>query len=180
MIPPGTTNIQFALKPSWLGWVLVVATTQGIVALHLGDTDTNLNALIPKYWPNAKLGQGNSVFQNWLGQIMAFIDRPQQQLNLPLGLEGTAFQQQVWSVLQSIPPGKTTSYKEVAQQMGIPTAVRAVARACATNPVAIVVPCHRVVGSDGALKGYRWGSDRKRALLDREAAYNLEPSVDTE
>jgi AraC family transcriptional regulator, regulatory protein of adaptative response / methylated-DNA-[protein]-cysteine methyltransferase len=101
--------------------------------------------------------------------VITFIETPQLGLDLPLDIQGTAFQQRVWQALQSIPPGTNASYSEIAEQIGNPKAVRAVARACATNQIAVAIPCHRVVGSDGSLKGYRWGSDRKRNLIDREA-----------
>jgi O-6-methylguanine DNA methyltransferase len=111
--------------------------------------------------------QQNEIITKVCKQIVES-DKPQQGLDLPLDIQGTAFQQRVWQVLQEIPPGITASYSEIAQQIGNPRAVRAVARACASNQIAVAIPCHRVVGSDGSLKGYRWGSNRKQALLDRE------------
>ena len=163
-------EIRFAVKPSWLGWVLVAATTQGICAISLGDTEEALIEQLQKQFPNAQFSENDSTFESWIEQVIAFIEMPHQGLNLPLDIQGTAFQQRVWKALQNIPPGSTASYTEIAQQIGNPKAVRAVARACATNQLAIAIPCHRVVGSDNTLKGYRWGCERKRALLEREVA----------
>ncbi|WP_052128772.1 methylated-DNA--[protein]-cysteine S-methyltransferase [Neosynechococcus sphagnicola] len=162
-------EIQFAVKPSSLGWVLVAATTQGICAIHLGDTVEELATQLQHQFPQAQLRQWDPSVENWLDQVIAWIETPQRGLNLPLDIQGTAFQQRVWQALQDIPLGRTTSYAAISTQIGNPKAVRAVARACAANQFAVAVPCHRVVGSDGALRGYRWGSDRKRALLEREA-----------
>ncbi|NEN97643.1 MAG: bifunctional DNA-binding transcriptional regulator/O6-methylguanine-DNA methyltransferase Ada [Moorea sp. SIO3I7] len=162
-------EIRFAVKPSWLGWVLVAATTQGICAISLGDTEEALIEQLQNQFPNAQVHESDSTFALWIEQVIAFIEIPQQGLNLPLDIQGTAFQQRVWRTLQDIPPGSTASYAEIAQQIGNPKAVRAVARACAANQLAIAIPCHRVVGSDNTLKGYRWGCKRKRALLEREA-----------
>ncbi|BAZ52783.1 methylated-DNA--protein-cysteine methyltransferase [Nostoc sp. NIES-4103] len=166
-------EIRFAVKRSWLGWVLVAATTKGICAIHLGDTEEVLIEQLQNQFPNAQLSESDSTFEDWIEQVIAFIEMPQQGLNLPLDIQGTAFQQRVWRTLQDIPPGSTASYAQIAQQIGNPKAVRAVARACATNQLAIAIPCHRVVGSDNTLKGYRWGCDRKRALLEREAAQTV-------
>ena len=163
-------NILFVLRPSWLGWVLIVGTAKGVCAIHLGDRDTECCSQIDKHWPHAKSGEEEPVFMDWVAQIMTCIDRPQENLIPPLELEGTVFQKKVWAILQTIPPGSTVSYAELARRMGNPKAVRAVAQACGANPVAVVVPCHRVIASDGSLRGYRWGSARKHALLDREGA----------
>lgn len=118
----------------------------------------------------AHLIGGDTAFEALVAQVVAFVEAPGLGLNLPLDVRGTAFQQRVWQALQAIPAGQTASYAEVAQRIGAPTAVRAVAQACAANALAVAIPCHRVVKSDGALSGYRWGVERKRALLTREAA----------
>lgn len=162
-------EIRFTVKPLWLGWVLVAATHRGICAIHLGDTAEELTTQLQHQFPNAQLRESDPTFETWIEQVIALIETPQRSLTLPLDIQGTAFQQRVWQALQDIPPGSTASYSAIAQQIGNPKAVRAVARACAANQLAVAVPCHRVVGSDGSLRGYRWGSDRKRALLEREA-----------
>lgn len=166
---PGVA-MQYAVRPCWLGWVLVAATEKGISAIALGDTAEALTTQLQLDFPHAQLRPGNAVFQTWVEQVLTLIATPHANLDLPLDIQGTAFQQQVWQTLQSIPVGTTLSYAEVAQRLGRPKAVRAVAQACARNNLAVAIPCHRVVGSDGHLRGYRWGGDRKRALLDREKA----------
>lgn len=162
-------EIRFVTKPCWLGWLLVAATAQGICAIAFDDTPEALTTQLQNQFPNAEFQEHDPTFESWVEQVLTFVEAPQQGLNLPLDIQGTAFQQQVWQALQNIPAGSTASYAEVARQIGNPKAVRAVARACATNPLAVAIPCHRVVSSDGGLSGYRWGSDRKRALLEREA-----------
>jgi AraC family transcriptional regulator, regulatory protein of adaptative response / methylated-DNA-[protein]-cysteine methyltransferase len=162
-------EIQFAVKPIWLGWVVVAMTARGICAIGLGDTAEIVTTQLKQQFPHAQFQESKPEFDDWIDRTIAFIETPQLGLDLPLDIQGTAFQQRVWQALQSIPPGTTASYSEIAEQIGNPKAVRAVARACATNQIAVAIPCHRVVGSDGSLKGYRWGSDRKRTLIDREA-----------
>lgn len=162
-------KIQFAVRSSFLGWVLVAATAQGICAIEFGDSPDASIAQLQTQFPHAQLSQADSTFNTWVEQVVAFVETPQRGLNLPLDIQGTAFQQRVWKILQEIPSGSTASYAEVAQRIGNPKAVRAVARACATNQLAVAIPCHRVISSDGRLSGYRWGVDRKRALLAREA-----------
>jgi AraC family transcriptional regulator, regulatory protein of adaptative response / methylated-DNA-[protein]-cysteine methyltransferase len=162
-------EIQYAIKPCWLGWILVAATPKGICAIAFGDTPDALTTQLHHQFSNAKFCASDSTFEAWVEQVLAFVETPQKALNLPLDIQGTVFQQQVWKALQTIPVGHTASYAEVACQIGNPKAVRAVARACATNQIAVAIPCHRVVASSGALSGYRWGSDRKRALLERES-----------
>jgi AraC family transcriptional regulator, regulatory protein of adaptative response / methylated-DNA-[protein]-cysteine methyltransferase len=161
--------MQFAVQPTSLGWVLVAATAQGICAISLDDSAEALTLQLQQQFPGAQIVPSDDRFADWVAQVVALIEAPQQGLSLPLDIQGTAFQHRVWQALQTIPPGATLSYSAVAQQIGQPQAVRAVARACASNKLAVAIPCHRVVGSDGALKGYRWGSDRKRILLDRES-----------
>jgi len=152
--------MQYVVQPCWLGWVLVAATVKGICAIALGDTAESLSTQLQIDFPHASLRLGNTVFQTWVEQVLASIETPQTNLGLPLHIWGTAFQQQVWQTLQSIPVGTTLSYAEVAQHLGNPRAVCAVAQACANNKLAVAIPCHRVVGSDGSLRGYRWGRDR--------------------
>ena len=161
--------IQFAVKQTGLGFVLVAASPTGICVISLGDTAAELTAQLQAQFPNAKLHAGDLEFDLWIKAVVTAIEISQPAVNLPLDIQGTVFQQRVWQELQTIPCGSTVSYGAIAQQIGNPKAVRAVARACASNQLAILIPCHRVVGSDGALRGYRWGTDRKRMLLEREA-----------
>jgi len=164
-------EIRYSIHPCWLGQVLIAATPKGLCTIALGDTADALMAQLRQDFPNAKLSRDRE-YQSWVQQVLEAIETP-QSVNLPLDVRGTAFQRLVWQSLQTIPPGTTLSYGEVARRMDNPKAVRAVARACATNPLAVVVPCHRVIGQDGSLRGYRWGCDRKRALLDREAVLHV-------
>ncbi len=120
-------------------------------------------------FPHAELIGGDSDFEQWAARVIGFVEMPSLGLNLPLDIRGTAFQQRVWQALREIPPGKTMSYSEIATRIGAPKSVRAVASACAANTLAVAIPCHRVVRTDGALSGYRWGVERKRALLEKEA-----------
>lgn len=161
--------IRFAIERSSLGWVLVAATDRGICAIDFGDTPETLTEQLQARFPKAQLQASDPAFSHWVAQVLALIETPDRGLDLPLDIQGTAFQQRVWQALQAIPPGITMSYTEVAKQIEHPTAVRAVAAACAANTLAVVIPCHRVVRSNGALSGYRWGIERKRALLEREA-----------
>lgn len=166
-------EIRFAVedinKNTNLGWVLVAATQKGICAIAFGDTSEELIDRIHIQFPQAKFCNNDPIFQQWVTAAIATIEVPQRSLNLPLDIQGTAFQQQVWQALRTIPIGSTLSYREVATQIGNPKAVRAVASACAANKLAIVIPCHRVIGSNGDLSGYRWGIERKRTLLEKEA-----------
>ena len=160
--------IQFAVAKSNLGWVIVAATEVGICAIALGDTPEQSIDELQIQFPQAKLSSDDSIFQQWVADVVMTIDNPQRGLNLPLDIRGTAFQSQVWQALQTIPIGSTLSYQQVADRIGKPTAARAVAAACAANKLAIAIPCHRVVGSNGSLSGYRWGVERKQALLELE------------
>ena len=168
----GRTNIEirFAIAPSFLGWVLVAATERGICAIELGDTPEMLTERLQTRFFKAQLQESDPTFSDWIAQVIYFIETPDRGLNLPLDIQGTAFQQRVWQALQTIPAGTTVSYTDVAKQIDQPTAVRAVATACAANTLAVAIPCHRVVRSNGDLSGYRWGIERKRALLDRESS----------
>ncbi len=163
-------EIRFAIAPCFLGWVLVAATEQGVCAIEFGETPEVLSERLHSRFVKAQLRSADPSFAEWVAQVTAFVAAPSRGLDLPLDIQGTAFQQRVWKALQAIPPGTTASYAAVAERIGRPTAARAVARACASNPLAVAIPCHRVVRSDGELSGYRWGIERKRALLEREAA----------
>lgn len=165
----GANNrIRFAVGQSSLGAILVAATGRGICAIFLGDDPDVLIRDLQDRFPQADLIGGDREFEGWVAQVVGFVETPRLGLNLPLDIRGTAFQQRVWRALQDIPPGATASYADIAERIGAPKSVRAVAGACAANPVAVAIPCHRVVRSDGAISGYRWGIERKRALLERE------------
>lgn len=161
--------VHFALGTCALGAILVAQSARGLCAIALGDDPDTLVEQLQARFVHAAHVQDDPVFEAMLDQVIAFVDAPDQAFELPLDIQGTAFQQQVWQALQAIPPGQTASYTEVAQRIGAPRAVRAVASACAANTLALVIPCHRVVRQDGALSGYRWGIERKRSLLEREA-----------
>ncbi len=168
-------DIRFAIGQCSLGDILVAQSERGICAILLGnDADTLVRDLQDRF-AQAHLIGGDAAFESLVAQVVAFVEAPGLGLNLPLDVRGTAFQQRVWQALQAIPAGQTASYAEVAQRIGAPTAVRAVAQACAANALAVAIPCHRVVKSDGALSGYRWGVERKRALLTRESAADPAP-----
>jgi AraC family transcriptional regulator of adaptative response/methylated-DNA-[protein]-cysteine methyltransferase len=160
--------IRFATARSYLGWVLVAATDQGICRIDFADTSEALRSRLKASFPQAALLADDPDFGNVVAQVLAFLEKPKRDLGLPLDIQGTAFQRRVWMALQDIPAGSTVSYGDVAARIGKPQAARAVAQACAANNLAVAIPCHRVVRRDGDLGGYRWGLDRKRALLDRE------------
>ena len=171
----GATNrIRFAIESCDLGWVLVGATAKGICAVDFGDTPALLEQGLRERFPKAALVPGDPEFRAWVAQLLAYMETPAHHPDLPLDIQGTAFQRRVWGALKEIPPGGRATYGEIASRTGNPKAARAVARACATNPVAVVIPCHRVVRSDGALGGYRWGIERKRTLLEKEAEAKAE------
>jgi AraC family transcriptional regulator, regulatory protein of adaptative response / methylated-DNA-[protein]-cysteine methyltransferase len=161
-------TIRFATVETPVGWALVAATTRGICMTALGDDRAGLEAELRRRFPAALIWPADAVLADWAERIVHFITRPTAQPDLPLDITGTAFQAQVWRALQKIPPGHTATYSEIAAALGRPKAVRAVAQACASNKLALLVPCHRVIRSDGDLAGYRWGIERKRALLARE------------
>ena len=162
-------QIYFALAVCSLGNVLVAQRSIGLCAILLGDDpELLLNDLQDKF-PHAQLIGGDKDFDQVVANVIGFIEVPEIGLHLPLDIRGTAFQQRVWQVLRTIPVGKTVSYQEIAEKIGSPKSVRAVANACGANMLAIAIPCHRVVRNDGALSGYRWGIDRKRALLLKES-----------
>jgi AraC family transcriptional regulator of adaptative response/methylated-DNA-[protein]-cysteine methyltransferase len=160
--------IHFAVAGCSLGALLVAATPKGICAILLGDEPEPLVQDLQERFPHADLVGAEPGFEHTVAQVVAFVEAPRIGLSLPLDVRGTAFQQRVWQALRQIPAGATVSYAELADRLGMPKGARAVASACAANPAAIAIPCHRVVRIDGALSGYRWGIERKRALLDRE------------
>lgn len=162
-------NIDYAIVDSPLGRLLVGATTRGISALYLGKSDDALEDELRTEYPHALLHKDRNKLRVWTEQILAHLRGKEPHLALPTDVQATAFQRRVWEELRRIPFGATRTYTEIACDIGKPRAVRAVARACATNPVSVVVPCHRVVRQDGDLAGYRWGIARKRALLEHEA-----------
>jgi len=162
-------SIRFAIGECALGAILVATSERGVCAILLGDEPEALTHDLQDRFPKAELIGGDAQFEQLIAKVVGFVELPRIGLDLPLDVRGTAFQQRVWQVLQKIPAGSTMSYSEIAQHMGTPKAARAVAGACAANPLAVAIPCHRVVRNDGALSGYRWGVERKRALLEREA-----------
>jgi AraC family transcriptional regulator of adaptative response/methylated-DNA-[protein]-cysteine methyltransferase len=162
--------IRFAVAEGSLGSVLVAASDQGVCAISLGDDPDALVKELQDRFPKAELIGGDEDFERVVAQVIGFIEAPRTGLDLPLDVRGTAFQQKVWQALREIPAGSTASYAEIAERIGAPKAVRAVAQACAANALAVAIPCHRVLRRDGDLSGYRWGVQRKSALLEREAA----------
>jgi AraC family transcriptional regulator of adaptative response/methylated-DNA-[protein]-cysteine methyltransferase len=161
-------DIRFAAGDCSLGTVVVAATEKGICAILLGDDPETLVRDLQDRFPNARLVGGDSTFEGWVAAVVGVVDDPRIGLGLPLDIRGTVFQQRVWQALGAIPVGATMTYSELAARIGAPRAVRAVAGACAANAIAVEIPCHRVVRRDGSLAGYRWGVERKRALLARE------------
>ncbi|KJS43513.1 MAG: 6-O-methylguanine DNA methyltransferase [Rhodospirillaceae bacterium BRH_c57] len=167
----GGTNadIRLAVAQCSLGALLVGQSVRGICAISLGDDPDQLLRDLQDRFPRANLIGGDMEFEALVAQVVGFVEAPQIGLDLPLDIRGTAFQERVWQALRQIPPGRTASYSDIARAVGKPKAVRAVAQACRANKIAVVIPCHRVIRNDGALSGYRWGVERKRALLDKEA-----------
>lgn len=163
------TDVRFAIGECSLGTILVASSARGVCAILLGDDPDGLARELQDKFPRANLIGGDPAFERIVAKVIGFVEAPRLGLDLPLDVRGTAFQQRVWQALTKIPAGSTASYAEVAKQIGAPRAMRAVAQACAANAIAVAIPCHRVVKSDGALSGYRWGVARKQALLDREA-----------
>ncbi|MCX7070087.1 MAG: bifunctional DNA-binding transcriptional regulator/O6-methylguanine-DNA methyltransferase Ada [Gammaproteobacteria bacterium] len=163
------TEIRFAIGQCSLGAILVAASPRGICAILLGDDPDALARDLQDRFPKASLIGADAAFEATVARVVGLVEAPRLGHDLPLDVRGTAFQQRVWQALREIPAGQTASYAEVAQRIGAPTSMRAVAQACGANALAVAIPCHRVVRSDGALSGYRWGVERKRSLLDREA-----------
>jgi len=166
----GETRIHFAVGECSLGSILVARSERGVCAILLGDDPEALAHALQDRFPRADLIGGDAEFEKLVARVVGFVERPERGLELPLDVRGTAFQQRVWQALCTIPPGETASYAEIARRIGRPRSVRAVAQACGANALAVAIPCHRVVRRDGAPSGYRWGVERKRALLEREKA----------
>ncbi len=164
-------QLRYAVGSCSLGLLLTADSERGLCAIFLGDDAENLVTALAQRFPRAQLQPETGELQHVMTLVSALTERPAQTLNLALDIHGTTFQQRVWQVLREIPAGTTLSYTQVAQRLGAPAAARAVAQACAANPLAIVIPCHRVVRSDGTLSGYRWGVERKRQLLLREMGH---------
>lgn len=162
-------EIGYTTAATPLGRLLVAGTVKGISAIYLGDSDERLEATLRREYPAATISKNPAHISQWVRQLIRHISGEQPDLDLPLDVKATAFQRRVWEALQQIPRGRTRSYSQLARAVGLPKGQRAVARACATNPAAILIPCHRVVREDGGPGGYRWGLKRKQALLDAEA-----------
>lgn len=169
---PGTAvmgSIRYATGDSTLGKILVASSERGVCAVFLGADEGTLATDLATIYPNARLDESGAAQKQLLAQVTALVEAPASGFDQPLDIGGTKFQQRVWQALREIPAGSTATYAEIAARIGQPDAVRAVASACAANVLAIAIPCHRVIKSDGTLSGYRWGIERKRALLEREA-----------
>lgn len=162
-------EIRFAIGQSALGALLVARSERGVCAILLGDDPEELLRDLERRFPRAELLGGDPAFEQLVATVVGFVEAPELGLDLPLDIRGTAFQQRVWDALRQVPAGETVSYAELARRIGAPGSVRAVAGACAANALAVAIPCHRVIRTDGGLSGYRWGIERKRALLKREA-----------
>jgi AraC family transcriptional regulator of adaptative response/methylated-DNA-[protein]-cysteine methyltransferase len=162
--------IRFAVGECSLGSILVAATDKGVCAIEFGDDPDALVHALQDRFPKAQIVGGDHTFEQLVAKVVGFIEAPAQGLDLPLDIRGTAFQKRVWNAIRDIPAGATASYAELARRIGRPSASRAVAQACASNTLAVAIPCHRVVRRDGGLSGYRWGVERKEALLTRETA----------
>ncbi len=163
-------RIGYTVVDCPLGRLLVAATLRGVSAVYLGDSDRPLEAALRREYPQAEIERNTNGLSTWVRALLRHLEGRQPHLDLPTDVQATAFQRRVWEALRAIPHGSTRSYSQIARTLGQPKATRAVARACATNPVSVVVPCHRVVREDGGLGGYRWGLGRKRALLEQERA----------
>jgi AraC family transcriptional regulator of adaptative response/methylated-DNA-[protein]-cysteine methyltransferase len=161
-------RIRFAIGECFLGSILVAATDKGVCAILLGSEPNTLVRQLQDRFAKAEIIGGDAAFEKLVAKVVGFVEQPQLGLDLPLDVQGTAFQQRVWRALRRIGVGKTASYSEIAARIGHPKSMRAVAQACASNMIAVAIPCHRVIRTDGDLSGYRWGVQRKRALLERE------------
>jgi AraC family transcriptional regulator of adaptative response/methylated-DNA-[protein]-cysteine methyltransferase len=164
-----STQLDYAIGPCSLGSILVARSERGVRAILLGDEPDSLIEELAQRFPLDRLVRCDGAFEQLVAQVIELTEAPGRPLDLLLDVRGTAFQQRVWQALRDIPAGSTATYSDIATRIGAPRAVRAVARACAANPLAVAIPCHRVVRTDGGLSGYRWGVERKRALLEREA-----------
>ena len=163
-------TIRFDISQCWLGFLLVATTEKGVCSIALGDSEEELEADLRREFPHATIERDQNALRDALTCTLRVLDGVESGARLPLDVRATAFQWRVWKELQQLQRGETLSYAQLAARIGQPTASRAIARACATNPVALIVPCHRIVGSSGALSGYRWGIERKKKLLEREKA----------
>jgi AraC family transcriptional regulator of adaptative response/methylated-DNA-[protein]-cysteine methyltransferase len=161
-------QISYTTASSSLGRVLLAATTKGVAAIYLGDSDASLEAALHREYFAADIRKHPAAVSGWLQELVRHIAGDQPELSLPVDVKATAFQRRVWEALQRIPRGQTQTYSQLAESVGLPKGRRAVARACATNPVSVLIPCHRAVRQDGGLGGYRWGIERKRKLLELE------------
>lgn len=161
-------RIRYTIVPCPLGNLLVAGTERGICAVSLGDSEAELEAVLRREYPAAEFSRDATGLNHWMRVLLDYLNCRQHTLDLPLDIRATSFQRRVWEELRKIPYGSTRTYSDIARALGVPKGSRAVARACATNPVALVIPCHRVVRKDGGLGGYRWGEARKRALLVQE------------
>ncbi len=166
-------RLEFSTSPSCIGMLLVATGDSGVVAVLIGESGAELLSDLRQRFPNATLVSGGSGIAPVMGAVLKAIEDPSSPSDIALDLRGTAFQQRVWNALRAVPAGETPTYRDIANAIGAPRSVRAVAAACAANPVAVLVPCHRVIRGDGSLAGYRWGLDRKRELLARERAFAL-------
>jgi AraC family transcriptional regulator of adaptative response/methylated-DNA-[protein]-cysteine methyltransferase len=162
-------DLRFAVGQSSLGAILVASSAAGVAAILLGDDPDALVRDLQDRFPRARLTGGDADYERLVAEVVGFVEQPSLGLDLPLDVRGTAFQQRVWQALQAIPAGATATYAEIAAAIGAPKSTRAVAGACAANAIAVAIPCHRVIRNDGSLSGYRWGVERKRALIAREA-----------
>ena len=164
------TEIRFAVGQCSLGSILVAKSARGLCSIMMADDPQQLTRELQDRFPRARLIGGDEQFEQWVAQVIGLVEEPRLGLDLPLDVQGTAFQRRVWQALRKIPVGRTVSYSDIARRIGAPKSVRAVAQAVAANKLAVAIPCHRVVHKDGTLSGYRWGVERKQALLEREAA----------
>jgi AraC family transcriptional regulator of adaptative response/methylated-DNA-[protein]-cysteine methyltransferase len=171
-------HIRWTLADCPLGRLLLAGTERGLSALYLGDDEARLEAALLREYPAAQIERDDDALRAWLAEVLEHLGGARPHLDLPLDVQATAFQRRVWQELCKIPYGSTSTYQEIARALGRPAAARAVARACATNPVSVVVPCHRVVRGDGGLGGYRWGLERKQQLLAREKGHILDEKTD--
>jgi len=171
-------DIRFAMGDCSLGAILVAASNRGVCAIMLGDRSDTLARDAETRFPGARLAGEDAAFDRIVSKVIAFVEAQTARPEFPIDVQGTPFQRRVWQALREIPPGSTASYTDIANRIGSPKAVRAVGRACGANPLAVLIPCHRAVRSDGCLAGYRWGLERKRVLLDREAFGNYALQLD--
>ena len=164
------TKIVYTIVSCDLGYLLVATTDKGICGIKLGDHAEELVKILAKEFKQAIIIRDNNSHQDWVKKILNFIAGEEYDLNLPIDIRGTEFQQQVWQALQNIPYGETRTYQEIANDLGKPKAARAIGNACGANPIALIIPCHRVVCTDGSLGGYYWGIERKQKIIERETS----------